>query len=212
MPESLPRRLPRGRHALPPDEVARVQRGRLSLAMAEVMAEKGYAATSVEDVLKRAKVSRQSFYTLFDSKISCFMATFEFAGDMLIEHVLGALTESVPAERSTPLERYEHAVEVYLKALEAEWPFTRLFLVEVYAAGPQAISRRRELQQVMAAAIADMLGVTTESGRLTCSMIVAATSALVTAPVAENDREALRAVGPALVDHARDLINGGLLD
>ena len=79
MVSSPPRRLPRGRHALAPEEVARRQRERLMLAMAQAMSDKGFAATSVEDVLKRAAVSRQSFYRLFSSKLDCFLAAFDEA-------------------------------------------------------------------------------------------------------------------------------------
>ncbi|GAB3660416.1 hypothetical protein GCM10027589_22150 [Actinocorallia lasiicapitis] len=205
---STSRGLPRGRNALPPEEVARLQRARLCRAMAEAMAEKGYAATSVEDVLKRAGVSRLSFYQLFSSKSDCFMATFDRAGEMLMERIALSVDDSL--NEGAPLERYARASAIYLSALEEEWPFTRLFLVEMFAAGPEPIARRRELQAVMAAAHADLLGVTDEAGRLACRMLVAATSALVTAAVAENDREELRAVGPQLLQHVRHLWDSGV--
>ncbi len=192
---------------MPPEEVERLQRERLCRAMAEVMAEKGYVATSVEDVLKHAGVSRLSFYRLFDSKLDCFMAAFEDACELLFERVTGAIKTSGTGD--DPMERYKRAITVYLEALEAEWPHTRIYLVEVYAAGPQAVARRRELHAFMASFYADALGVTDDQGRLTCRMLVAATSALVTVPVAENDREGLRAVAPQLVAHVRTLWNSG---
>ncbi|MGV9771413.1 TetR/AcrR family transcriptional regulator [Streptosporangium sp. NPDC003464] len=200
-------RLPRGRNALPPEEVARLQRGRLCRAMAEVMAEKGYVATSIEDVLKRAKVSRLSFYRLFDSKLDCFMAAFDHACGLLLERVMGAIGTS--GTGGDPMESYERAITVYLEALEAEWPYTRIYLVEIYAAGPEAVARRRELHAFMASVHAEALGVTDDQGLLTCRMLVAATSALVTVPVAENDRAGLRAVGPQLIAHVRSLWNCG---
>ena len=61
-------RLPRGRHSLSREEVARSQRDRLVRAMADVMAEKGYARTSVADIVRGAGVSRESFYERFGSK------------------------------------------------------------------------------------------------------------------------------------------------
>ena len=42
--------------------------------MAQVMAEKGYVATTVADVLRAAKVSRETFYEQFESKEDCFAA------------------------------------------------------------------------------------------------------------------------------------------
>ncbi|REE95921.1 TetR family transcriptional regulator [Thermomonospora umbrina] len=201
------RRLPRGRNALPPEEVARLQRARLCQAMAEVMAEKGYAGTAVEDVLKRAGVSRLSFYRLFDSKIDCFMAALDGSAGRLLERVAEALGSSGAV--ADPLERYERGVAAYLDALEAEWPSTRLCLVETYAAGPRAVAHRNDFHQAMAEVHADILGVTDEVGLLACRMVTAAIIALITAPVAENDREGLRAVGPKVIDHVRLLWNRG---
>ncbi|MFD0855920.1 TetR/AcrR family transcriptional regulator, partial [Actinomadura adrarensis] len=148
MQDSHPRRLPRGRHALAREEVQRIQRGRLCAAMAEVMAEKGYVGTSVADVLKQAGVSRQSFYELFDSKLDCFMATFECAGEIMLERLTGAVDKAAPTT-SDPMALLERAIAAYLQALSDELPYARLFLVEVCAAGPEAIRRRARLQGVI---------------------------------------------------------------
>jgi AcrR family transcriptional regulator len=182
--------------------------------MAAVMAEKGYVATSVADVLQRSGVSRQSFYQVFDSKFDCFMAAFDVASDLLLRRLLemvgadehGVVGPEVPGD---PLQRFERAFTAYLEALVIEVPYTRLFLIEVYAAGPAAVRRRSELQAAITAALAELMGVTDEAGRFTCQMIVAATSTLVTNAVADNDLEALRAIAPAAIDHVRTLWKAG---
>ncbi len=178
--------------------------------MADVMAEQGYVATSVEDVLKRAGVSRQSFYRLFDSKADCFMAAFDMAGDILLRRVVesfGAGEDGPPPidRDDDPPHRFEQAITAYLEVLATELPFARLFLVEVYAAGPEALRRRGELQATLAGSLADLMGVADEAGRFTCQVIVAATSAMVTVPVAERDPDRLHAIGPAMIDHVRNL-------
>ncbi|HEX2313198.1 MAG TPA: TetR/AcrR family transcriptional regulator [Thermomonospora sp.] len=205
-----PRRLPRGRHALPREEVERLQRSRLCLAMAEVMTEKGYVNTSVEDVLRRAGVSRQSFYQVFDSKLGCFMAAFDRAGEMLTARLMKTSGLSAPQVTGDPPDLFERAFTAYLDALTAEWPFTRLFLVEVYAAGPEAVRRRTALQTAIADALADLMGATDPAGRATCQVIVAAVSAMVTGPVAMGDPDGVRAVGPLIIDHVRRLWAAGL--
>jgi AcrR family transcriptional regulator len=184
--------------------------------MAEVMAEKGYVATSVADVLQRSGVSRQSFYQVFDSKLDCFMAAFDVARDLLVQHLLemiGADEDGRPTvgtgAAGDPMDRFEQGFTAYLEALAIELPYTRLFLVEVYAAGPEAIRRRADLQNMITDVLADMLGVRDDAGRFTCRMIVAATSTLVTNAVAENDLDALRAVGPPLVRNVRTLWEAG---
>jgi len=175
--------------------------------MAEVMSEKGYVATSVEDVLKRAGVSRLSFYRLYDSKLDCFMAALKRSSGLLTEEVMagiGALDTD-----GGPLERYERALAIYFAWLEKEWPSTRICLIEAFAAGPEAIAHRREIQSMMVDLHAGMLGVTDERGLPACRVVVAALLTLVTIPVAENDRETLRAVAPQMVAHVRFLWNSG---
>src|SRR5689334_18114697 len=97
---TLGERLPRGRHGLSREEVVRSQRGRIFRAMAEIMARKGYATTSVSEVLGAAGVSRETFYEQFSSKEECFMAAFEAA----VDAVLGAVDEAAD-ESGSPLER-----------------------------------------------------------------------------------------------------------
>lgn len=185
--------------------------------MAEVMAEKGYVATSVADVLQRSGVSRQSFYQVFDSKLDCFMAAFDVARELLVQHLLemiGADGGGRPAAGAggaagDPMDRFEQGFTAYLEALAIELPYTRLFLIEVYAAGPEAIRRRADLQNMITDVLADLLGVRDDAGRFTCRMIVAATSTLVTNAVADNDLDALRAVGPPLVRNVRTLWEAG---
>lgn len=182
--------------------------------MAEVMAEKGYVATSVQDVLRRATISRQSFYQLFDSKLDCFMTAFDGAGKLLLERLnelvrLGGEGEPGQVQPADPLDRFEQGFTAYLEALATEFPFARLFVVEVYAAGAEAIRRRSELQGIVADALADLMEVRGEEARFTCRMIVAATSAMVTPAVAANDPDGLRAIGPPVIDHVRRLWNAG---
>ena len=49
----------------------RAQRAKLLEAMVQVVAEKGYAAATVADAVRLARVSRGTFYELFDSKEAC---------------------------------------------------------------------------------------------------------------------------------------------
>src|SRR6266498_996015 len=58
-------RLPSGRHGLTRETIVASQRGRLLDAMAAAVAEKGYAETTVSDVVDRAGVSRRTFYEQF---------------------------------------------------------------------------------------------------------------------------------------------------
>lgn len=170
------------------------------------MTEKGYVGTSVEDVLKRARVSRQSFYGLFSSKLDCFMAAFDKASELLRRQLEGAAEGG-----GDPAARFERAFTAYLEALASEPGYARLFLVEVYAAGPEAVQRRSEIQHDLAGALADMMGVTGEKSRFACQIVVSAVGAMVTPAVAAGDMDALRAVGPPVIEHVRLLLRSKVL-
>ena len=60
--------LPRGRRLLPPEEVERHQRERIFKAVAEGMAERGYAELTVGSIIAQARVSRTTFYSQFANK------------------------------------------------------------------------------------------------------------------------------------------------
>ena len=204
-----PRRLPRGRHALSRAEVERVHRDRLCAAMAAAMTEKGYVGTSVEDVLKRARVSRQSFYVLFSSKLDCFMAAFDKASELLVLRLQETTGGGGGGDAAA---RFERVVTAYLDALASEPGYARLFLVEVYAAGPEVVQRRAHIQRELARALAGLMGVTGPAGEYACQVIVAAVSSMVTPAVAAGDMDALRAIGPPIIEHVRLLLRAGVLD
>ena len=189
--------LPRGRHGLSRAEVEASQRLRLVRAMAEVMAEKGYARTSVADILGRARVSRETFYELFDSKQDCFMRAFEQA----YAHILDAVSPSAAGAASadaTPADRFARIFRDYLEALALEPEIARVFLIEVYAAGPEAIRRRLELQAGLAAALGALVG-GSDDDRFAVEALLAAIVQLVTARIAVGDIEGLRGLHAPVV-------------
>jgi len=187
--------LPRGRHGLSREQVSESQRLRLLRAMAEVMAEKGYAQTSVADILRRARVSRETFYELFDSKQDCFMSAFEQA----YGHIIDAVSSTEGGVGGSRLDRFSSVFGDYLEALAAEPAVARVFLIEVYAAGPEAISRRLELQAGLAQALAVLVG-GTEADRFAVEAVIAAIVQLVTARLAVGDTDGLRELRAPVVE------------
>ena len=189
-------KLPRGRHGLSRDEVVRSQRNRIVVAMAEAMVARGYVGTTVAEILRRAGVSRETFYEQFRSKEDCFTAVYAEAAQLLLNRLA-----DVGAGRSAADEphRLEHLLGAYLDALAAEPAFARVFLVEVYAAGPDAIRRRVELQSTFADVIACTLDAHTDEQRFACQTLAAAVGAMVTARIAVGDLDGLRALREPLV-------------
>jgi AcrR family transcriptional regulator len=131
--DSLPAKLPNSYEA-------RSQRERLREAMVRVAAAKGYEATTVEDVIEFAGVSRKAFDAEFDGKEDCFLEAYETVFDILITYVTNAFeaTEGEPwPQRAVATLR----ALVELLALEAE--VARMAMVEVTAAGEDARERYR---------------------------------------------------------------------
>ena len=141
---TAPKRLPRGPHHLSRDQVSQSQRERLLEAMAEAVADKGYARTSVADVLSRAGVSRATFYQMFKDKDDCFRAAFDAFAERL-SALMDSVLEGVRlAGEADPMEKLDRVVTSYLSVLQFAPALARVFLVEVYAAGPDVIEQRRK--------------------------------------------------------------------
>src|SRR3954451_21654967 len=128
MSGEVPRSLPRGPHRLGREVVQASQRGRLITAIAEVVAAKGYGATTVADVIGQAGVSRKTFYEQFRDKEDCFLAAYDAGVEALL-----ATMRAADAGRTDPLERTRARARAYLRTLAAEPAFARTFVIEVAA-------------------------------------------------------------------------------
>lgn len=199
-PRPAPAQLPRGRHGLSRKQVVESQRGRMLRAMADAMAEKGYANTSVADVIARAGVSRETFYEQFGSKQDCFLAAFDAAGEIL----LGRVTGAAPDE-GTPADRFEQVLGVYLETLASEPAYARLFLVEAHAAGPEAIRRRVVIQDRFTEALIELFEVRAPHERLACELLVSALASIVTFRLAVGEDSSLPALREPIADLVRRL-------
>ena len=198
-----PERLPRGRHSLSREQVVASQRERMLRALAEAMTEKGYVGTSVADVLSGAGVSRETFYQQFSSKEDCFMGAFEAAVDAIV-----AAASWIRDAGDEPIEQFDRVLGAYLAVLGGEPAFARLFLLEVYAAGPAALERRAQSQQRFVDLLGEVFGARTREQRFACEALVAAISAMVSARLAADDIDGLRALHKPLVGLARKLLPG----
>jgi len=124
--------------------IARSQRERLLDAAIDVVAEKGYAKTTVADLTKEAGISRTTFYEMFPDKEACFLASYDAAADVLARRVATAFE----AGGDWPA-RVRAGLEALLGSLAAEPAVARLALVDFGAAGPAAQRRYRAALQRM---------------------------------------------------------------
>jgi AcrR family transcriptional regulator len=125
-------RLPRGRHGLSPEFVARNQRERLIAGLIQVLYEVGYQKTTVSLIGQRAAVSKSDFYKHFESKDDCFVAAYDVAVERIREQVLTACQE---AEEEDWAQRVKLAIGALLKTFSAEPALATITLVEGLRAG-----------------------------------------------------------------------------
>jgi AcrR family transcriptional regulator len=120
------------------DGPAGAQRARLLEAITLVVAEKGYVAATVADVVRAAHVSRGTFYAQFASKEDCYLEAYRHGVDVLVERIRAAGRAAGGDWR----EQLRAALRAYLEALAGEPRFARTHLLELHAAGPRAQAAR----------------------------------------------------------------------
>jgi AcrR family transcriptional regulator len=139
-----PLRIPPGRHTLPPEEVARLQRERLLRAVIACSARNGYQSTTIADIVGLAEVSRTAFYEQFESKEECFLAAYV--------QMTAAMRDAVVAS-GVDVASWREALDVGI-ATYFEWFSHRpevaaAILVEIRVVGGRALEARRRVLEGM---------------------------------------------------------------
>jgi AcrR family transcriptional regulator len=125
-------RLPRGRHGLSPEFVARNQRERLIAGLTQALYEFGYQKTTVSLIGRMAAVSKSDFYKHFESKDDCFVAAYDAAIERIREQVVSACEAAEGEEWSS---RVRDAIAALLDLFSHEPALASIALVEGLRAG-----------------------------------------------------------------------------
>jgi AcrR family transcriptional regulator len=131
-----------GRHSLSPDFLARHQRERIINGLALEASEKGYRAVTIADIVRRAGISRNTFYENFRSKGDCFLAAQQYAMATALERVVAAAGEIDDWPR-----RVEAGLAALLAYIAEEPALARTCMVEALAGGPAAVQAHEESLQ-----------------------------------------------------------------
>ncbi len=121
--------------------------------MLRSVADHGYVATTVADVVTGAGVSRSTFYAQFTDRESCFIAAYDFAMDYAFERMADAAAAS-PAQDWRGRVRSE--LTTYLGVLADEPALATTLHVEVLAAGAAAFEHRALLLGLLASRTAGL--------------------------------------------------------
>src|SRR5437870_1892114 len=92
----IPAALPRHRHGLSREVVRASQELRIVVATAEVVAAKGYAATTVASIVERAGVSSKTFYELYADLEEAFLTTYAVIHEVIERIVDASLAHDDP--------------------------------------------------------------------------------------------------------------------
>ena len=129
--------------SIPPEHHA--HRQRLLEGMARSVAAKGYAASTVADIVREAEVSRRTFYQYFSDRTDCLIALYEAAS----HGALRVLRSAMDPSRSWQTQ-VEQALQAYLECLASDPVLLRTLYVEILGLGAAGLEARRRVNQDIA--------------------------------------------------------------
>jgi AcrR family transcriptional regulator len=169
-------------------------RDRLVVAMAELLAEQGYASLTVTDVVARARVSKRTFYQHFSDREECLLATYRVVAEGPL-HMIAQAAEHAAGTGLSLREEIASVTGAYLAAMAEHPLLTRAMLTEPGSTGPAGRRARREVMRRFAdqlVALAAGVGGRSGAGPLPPALaqaLVGGINELVLAAVEAADRE-----------------------
>lgn len=142
-----------GKHA--PDRPARAEAGgfrqRLLDALAASIAEQGYRASTVGDIVRRARTSRRTFYQYFSDREACFLALLTEANADMIAEISAAVRPDAPWRTQV-----RQAVHAWIATAEAAPALTLSWIRDVPALGSAARQLQRDAMDAFVTLIQDL--------------------------------------------------------
>jgi AcrR family transcriptional regulator/DNA-binding MarR family transcriptional regulator len=170
----------------PGERLVELQRSRLLTAAVGAVEESGYAHTTVEQITSRARVSRRTFYELFENREACLAALFE--------DVVAAAEREVAAASLGGLgwrERVRGGLWAILSFFDREPALARVCVVHALRGGPEVLERREAILARLAGVIDEGRGTHARGAGcspLTAEGLVGAAFAIVYARLLREER------------------------
>ncbi len=134
------------------EHIVQDQRARITQALVEVLAERGFAGATVGLVVTRARVSTSTFYQCFDSLEECLIA------------IMDSVLEQATTLASRELHRagcwqdgVRSALAAVLSYFDREPELARVCIVETLAGGPAVLAHRERQIQVFRQPVIDRI-------------------------------------------------------
>jgi AcrR family transcriptional regulator len=182
-------------------------RGRLLGAALEGIGEVGWTDLTIAEIVRRARVSKRTFYEHFPTKEACLLALYESESSRALDE-LDAAIEGVPHGEG----RIEVGARFYLARLQARPRLIRTLVFEILHLGSAGLAVRRQVMRRFAAFLqreVNALGGRPPLSRAAATLIVGGINEL-TLEAFEEDRidRLSELVGP-IGEVLRGLLPGG---
>ncbi len=141
-------------------QVSEMQRSRLLGAAVAAVNEEGYANVTVAHITERARVSRRTFYDLFENREACLGA--------LIEDVVATIEGEIARADLDGLswrERVRGGLLAILSFFDREPALAQVCVVQSLRGGPDVLKRREEILARLVAVLDEGRGQSTASSR-----------------------------------------------
>lgn len=122
------------------ERIVEIQRSRLLAAALGAIDELGYSRVTVAHIASRARVSRRTFYELFDGREDCLLAALESVVETIRVELAGAGSDGLGWR-----ERVRTGLWAILSFLEREPVLARVVVVQALRGGPRVLERREQV-------------------------------------------------------------------
>lgn len=127
-------------------------RARLLEGMARAVAAKGYADTTIADIVREASVSRRTFYENFADKAECLIALYEVASGNAIAVLRTAINPASEWEAQVA-----QAMAAYFGVLARNPVLLRTLFIDILGLGAPGLAARRRANQQLADLMLDVV-------------------------------------------------------
>jgi AcrR family transcriptional regulator len=125
------------RPELPREFIAVHKKRRIMDAIAELTAEKGYEATKIGDIVRRAGVARKTLYDNFEGKEEVFLSAFDAA----LEEAMRRIEASCAEAEGGWEEQLQAGLQAFLGYVAEQPALARMCMIEALSATPAATER-----------------------------------------------------------------------
>jgi AcrR family transcriptional regulator len=152
-------------------DVAAHQSARIHRAMIEVVADQGYEAVKVRELVHLAGVSSAAFYKNFTSKEDCFLRTHDLVVRRATRRIIASQTGEGDWRKRPRL-----VFDAFVHELQDDPDAAHFALIEAYAVGPAALTQARKAEATFEAMFAQSFA-RAPGGMVVPAMVVEGTMA-----------------------------------